>query len=319
MKNSKIVKGIIGFVIICIASISIWIISEAAVANSFNGSKNTQKNDSAVTNTNENLQISKVNEASINDLSSSENTFTLEELSKYNGQNGEKSYIGVYNKVYDMTNVNSWSNGVHMGLEAGQVLTQEFEQSPHVLAILEDAPMVGVLVSQSPVVQNTDNSKQAVVETSDSQSNNSILVEDQPTAQGVTSDKTWTLNEVSKYNGKNGNPSYILVNNTIYDVSNVSGWSGGSHKGVEAGRDLTQAFASSPHSQSILKQARVVGSIGDVINNTNSIVNNSGVSESVSDSVLIISDEHNSHNLNYDDIGEDSRDEEDYEDEEDED
>ncbi|MBN2879477.1 MAG: hypothetical protein JXN65_07585 [Clostridia bacterium] len=66
---------------------------------------------------------------------------------------------------------------------------------------------------------------------------------------------------LSQYDGRNGNPAYIAVNGTIYDVTNIGAWSNGSHQGYQAGRDLTAAFANSPHSLSILNGAPVVGKL----------------------------------------------------------
>ncbi|WP_290068715.1 cytochrome b5 domain-containing protein, partial [Lactobacillus intestinalis] len=45
--------------------------------------------------------------------------FTLEELKKYNGKNGNPAYIAVNGKVYDVTNNPHWKNGEHHGYEAG--------------------------------------------------------------------------------------------------------------------------------------------------------------------------------------------------------
>lgn len=50
----------------------------------------------------------------------------------------------------------------------------------------------------------------------------------------------FTLEELKKYNGKNGNPAYIAVNGKVYDVTNNSHWKNGEHHGYEAGNDLTE-------------------------------------------------------------------------------
>ena len=57
-----------------------------------------------------------------------------------------------------------------------------------------------------------------------------------------------TLEELKMYDGQNGNPAYIAVDGVIYDVTNVSPWSGGKHNGFTAGQDLTDAIKNvSPH------------------------------------------------------------------------
>lgn len=50
----------------------------------------------------------------------------------------------------------------------------------------------------------------------------------------------FTLEELKKYNGKNGNPSYVAVNGKVYDVSKSPLWKSGEHNGLKAGNDLTK-------------------------------------------------------------------------------
>ena len=75
-------------------------------------------------------------------------TFTLEELSQYNGKDGQPAYVVVDGVVYDVTNVEAWKDGEHkLGLTAGNELTEEItKQSPHGLKVLEGLPIVGEFV-----------------------------------------------------------------------------------------------------------------------------------------------------------------------------
>lgn len=76
---------------------------------------------------------------------SSQKVFTLDELAKYNGQNGAKAYVAVNGVVYDVTNAKNWTNGSHEGHSAGQDLSSVINQAPHGSSVLKDLPVVGKL------------------------------------------------------------------------------------------------------------------------------------------------------------------------------
>lgn len=73
--------------------------------------------------------------------------------------------------------------------------------------------------------------------------------------------KTFTIQELSKYNGKGGNPAYVAVNGIVYDVTNNAAWAAGTHFGLTAGKDLTNEFASCHAGQTILSKLKVVGKL----------------------------------------------------------
>lgn len=68
--------------------------------------------------------------------------FTVEELAKYDGQNGNPPYVAVDGIVYDMTGV--FTSGTHYSHYAGQVLTQEF-YSRHTSDDITKYPVVGIM------------------------------------------------------------------------------------------------------------------------------------------------------------------------------
>jgi predicted heme/steroid binding protein len=68
--------------------------------------------------------------------------FSVSELAKYDGKNGNPAYAAVDGIAYDLSSV--FVDGVHFGHSAGQDLTDEF-YSKHNKSILAKYPIVGVL------------------------------------------------------------------------------------------------------------------------------------------------------------------------------
>ena len=77
----------------------------------------------------------------------------------------------------------------------------------------------------------------------------------------ASGDKIFTLDELSKYDGKNGNPAYVAANGIVYDVTNVPQWSNGLHHGFTAGKDLTEALNGEPHNAAMLNNVPIVGKL----------------------------------------------------------
>lgn len=95
--------------------------------------------------------------------------------------------------------------------------------------------------------ENTTNSTTAETNTSDTTEK--------------TEEKTFTVEELSKFNGKNGEKAYVAVNGTVYDVTNVEEWKDGEHYGVKAGTDATDVIGTSPHGEKVLEKLPVVGKL----------------------------------------------------------
>ena len=185
------------------------------------------------------------------------NEMTLEELAKYNGKNGQPSYIAVDGIIYDVSQISAWSKGTHMGYSAGGDLTEAFKSSPHAMSILDNAVIIGKLVAFKAA--QTDQPNGTTVTAPDQTDNRVNGQAAQPKEADTSSYPVFSLVELEKYNGKNGQPAYIAVDGIVYDVSALGSWRNGSHQGYAAGADLTQAFATSPHSQSILNNADIIG------------------------------------------------------------
>ena len=56
--------------------------------------------------------------------------------------------------------------------------------------------------------------------------------------------KEFTLSELAQYDGSMGKPAYVAINGIVYDVSNNLKWSGATHFGLTAGKDLSSQFES---------------------------------------------------------------------------
>ncbi len=69
--------------------------------------------------------------------------FTTEELSQYDGKNGNKAYFAFEGKVYDATGNKEWKNGEHYTVQAGKDLTGTLGEAPHGAEVLSKLPVVG--------------------------------------------------------------------------------------------------------------------------------------------------------------------------------
>ena len=71
--------------------------------------------------------------------------FTIQDLSKYNGKNGAKSYTAYGGVVYDVTDSKLWALGEHFGLQAGIDLTEKMKDAPHGPEVFSGFTVVGTL------------------------------------------------------------------------------------------------------------------------------------------------------------------------------
>jgi len=76
--------------------------------------------------------------------------------------------------------------------------------------------------------------------------------------------KEFTEEELVQYNGKNGNPVYVVYMGKVYDVSTSFLWKDGTHQVLHsAGVDLTKALEQAPHGGDVLERFPVVGIMPD--------------------------------------------------------
>lgn len=68
----------------------------------------------------------------------------------------------------------------------------------------------------------------------------------------------FSLEEVAKYDGREGRSAYIVFEDTVYDVSASKLWQDGSHMNRhQAGTDLTDQLVSAPHFAEVLNQDNI--------------------------------------------------------------
>ena len=75
---------------------------------------------------------------------------------------------------------------------------------------------------------------------------------------GTPTQKIFTVEELAKYDGKNGNPAYVAVDGIVYDMSSV--FENDIHYGHAAGQDLTGAFFAK-HIKSQIAKYPAIGAI----------------------------------------------------------
>ncbi len=76
----------------------------------------------------------------------------------------------------------------------------------------------------------------------------------------LSEERKFTLDELAKYDGRNGNPAYVAYKGKVYDVTDSSFWLGGDHLGAhQAGRDLTTEMDLAPHGPENLDRVKLMG------------------------------------------------------------
>lgn len=81
--------------------------------------------------------------------------------------------------------------------------------------------------------------------------------------QFISRTKTFTMEELSQYDGKGNNLAYIAIDGTVYDVTGVKEFTNGTCK-FSFGKDETNVFYSClKGDRNILRKARIVGVLKD--------------------------------------------------------
>lgn len=75
------------------------------------------------------------------------------------------------------------------------------------------------------------------------------------TDDAESTSKSFSEEELSKYNGKDNKPAYIAVSGVVYDVTNSKEWKTGEYKDYLPGKDYTEILTEDP----ILESFSIVG------------------------------------------------------------
>lgn len=86
---------------------------------------------------------------------------------------------------------------------------------------------------------------------------------DKQTSQTEAKDNGITLAEVSRHTGRDGNSCWVVVDDTVYEISGFMQWADGVHSPsggkARCGKDLSEVINESPHGKSKLKYLKEVG------------------------------------------------------------
>ena len=159
-----------------------------------------------------------------------------EELEKYNGENGNPAYVAIEGIVYDITNLSVLELFNETNLRLGSDITKEFKTYYRGdKELLKEAKEVAILHDFN---------------------------ESQRGKHIERNIKDLTLKELSKYDGKNGNPAYVAVNGLIYDVTNEEILKKSPHNSINLGTDITKEFKGCHNSdESVLAKLPIVGKV----------------------------------------------------------
>lgn len=83
--------------------------------------------------------------------------------------------------------------------------------------------------------------------------------------QSSTPSVSFSAEQVKQADGKNGNPCYVLLDGTVYEIKQGNKWKDGEHTTSEGqaycGMDATDVIKKSPHGKSVLSLLTKVGKL----------------------------------------------------------
>lgn len=88
----------------------------------------------------------------------------------------------------------------------------------------------------------------------------------------VVTTVVFSVEELAKYNGKDGNKAYTSYKGTVYDVTDSTLWKLGEHFGLKAGVDLTDKMKEAPHGEEVFKGFKIIGTLEGFDGSANVVV-----------------------------------------------
>lgn len=158
------------------------------------------------------------------------------ELELYNGKYGKGAYIAFEGIVYDITNLAVLEFFNNTNLRLGSDITKEFKSYYRGdKSLLKDAKRVAILHDFAESKRGKHIGRTL---------------------------SNLTLEELSKYNGKDGMPAYVAINGKIYDVTNEEIFKKSPHDSLNLGTNITKEFNQChKENESLLANLPIVGKV----------------------------------------------------------
>ena len=94
---------------------------------------------------------------------------------------------------------------------------------------------------------------------------NSMKSADRPGTNGESKKMLLSYEQVAVNDGKDGRPCWVVVDNTVYEISGFSKWVDGIHTSssgkASCGRDLSSVIKESPHGKAKLRLLKEIGQL----------------------------------------------------------
>jgi predicted heme/steroid binding protein len=83
--------------------------------------------------------------------------------------------------------------------------------------------------------------------------------------RGSEQSRSFSKDELEKFDGKEGRPFYIAFKGRIYDLSNSKLWVQGTHMGVHTrNENLAETIKNAPHGEEMLERFTVLGTLAEL-------------------------------------------------------